>query len=277
MNELSLFNDSISGAQSTDKEQSVKALSSSNNLNNGSVEVCDAELDLADFKYDFHTGNPAVYVSSYHRYNCGNLDGMWVDLTLCGDYDEFMQVCRQVVWDEQDPEFMFQDMENWPEAWYDEGSLSEDTFERIQEFAALDEDEQEAFESSEAQQPGKSYQAIPKRVPRVRTVNTEGQMVAPVLRTRGNPGHPALGRSSARRAWPRLAPVCRGPGRAALPPGHRLPSPSSSGAPVSLPWHPWAREPCSLRRGCGRGTRPAPARIHIGGDPRRGSPPGVFR
>ena len=34
MNELSLFNDSISGAQSTDKEQSVKALSSSNNLNN---------------------------------------------------------------------------------------------------------------------------------------------------------------------------------------------------------------------------------------------------
>jgi len=30
-------------------------------------------------------------------------------------------------------------------------------------------------------------------------------MVAPVLRTRGNPGHPALGRSSARRAWPRYA------------------------------------------------------------------------
>lgn len=148
MNELSLFNDSISGAQSTDKEQSVKALSSSNNLNNNvEVEVCDAELDLADFKYDFHTGNPAVYVSSYHRYNCWNLDGMWVDLTLCGDYDEFMQVCRQVVWDEEDPEFMFQDMENWPEAWYDEGSLSEDTFERIQEFAALDEDEQEAFEA----------------------------------------------------------------------------------------------------------------------------------
>ena len=131
MNELSLFNDSISGAQSTDKEQSVKALSSSNTIsgaqstdkeqsvkalsssnNLNDVEVCDAELDLADFKYDFHTGNPAVYVSSYHRYNCGNLDGMWIDLTLCGDYDEFMLVCWQVVWNEEDPEFMFQDYEN---------------------------------------------------------------------------------------------------------------------------------------------------------------------
>ena len=122
MNELSLFNDSISGAQSTDKEQSVKALSSSNNLN-------------------------AVYVSSYHRYNCGNLDGMWIDLTLCGDYDEFMLVCWQVVWNEEDPEFMFQDYENFPEQWYNEGSLSEETFERIMEFADLDEDEQEAFEA----------------------------------------------------------------------------------------------------------------------------------
>ena len=88
-----------------------------------------------------------MYVSSYHRYNCGNLDGMWVDLTLCGDYDEFLQVCRLIVADEADPEFMFQDYENFPEAWYDEGSLSEDTFDRIQEFAALDEDEQEAFEA----------------------------------------------------------------------------------------------------------------------------------
>ena len=72
---------------------------------------------------------------------------MGVDLTLCGDYDEFLQVCRLIVADETDPEYMFQDFENFPEAWYDEGSLSEDTFERIQEFAALDEDEQEAFEA----------------------------------------------------------------------------------------------------------------------------------
>ena len=43
MNELSLFSESMNGAQSTDMEQSVKALSSSNNLNN--VEVSCDEVD----------------------------------------------------------------------------------------------------------------------------------------------------------------------------------------------------------------------------------------
>ena len=136
-------------------------------------------------------------------------------------------------------------------------------------------DEHEAFESLEAQQPGKSYQAIPKRVPRVRTVNTEGQMVAPVLRTRGNPGHPALGRSSARRAWPRA--LCRGPGKggasarpqASLPVQQRCPG-LSAVAPVGAGT---VLTPTRVRPR----HAPCPARIHIGGDPRRGSPPGVFR
>ena len=46
MNELSLFSESMNGAQSTDMEQSVKALSSSNNLNN--VEV-DGAYIIVDF------------------------------------------------------------------------------------------------------------------------------------------------------------------------------------------------------------------------------------
>lgn len=145
MSNNSLSFEFASGADSTQvQEQVVKSCSSSSsNLK----EVCEAELDLADFKFDYRTDNPAVYVSSYHRYSCGNLDGMWVDLSLCADYDEFMQVCRLIVFDEEDPEFMFQDMQNWPDSWYDEGSLSEDTFERIQEFAELDEDEREAYEA----------------------------------------------------------------------------------------------------------------------------------
>ena len=98
MSNNSLSFEFASGADSTQvQEQVVKSCSSSSsNLNNASkrvkaelalslpsgsikgvaneVEVCEAELDLADFKFDYRTGNPAVYVSSYHRYSCGNLD-----------------------------------------------------------------------------------------------------------------------------------------------------------------------------------------------------------
>ena len=84
MNELSLFSESMNGAQSTDMEQSVKALSSSNNLNN--VEVsCDEvdEIDLADFKHDYRTGEPALYVGTYAKYNNGDLSGMWISIARC--------------------------------------------------------------------------------------------------------------------------------------------------------------------------------------------------
>ena len=94
MNELSLFSESMNGAQSTDMEQSVKALSSSNNLNN--VEVsCDEvdEIDLADFKHDYRTGEPALYVGTYAKYNNGDLSGMWISIARCYDYEEFMKVC----------------------------------------------------------------------------------------------------------------------------------------------------------------------------------------
>ena len=148
MNNATLFPELVNAVESTSSQEQVcKGFSSSSSNLENNVEVCEAELDLSDFKYDYHTGNPAVYVSSYHRYSCGILDGMWVDLSLCGDYDEFMQVCRQIVFDEEDPEFMFSDYENFPDSWYDEGSLSENTFERIQEFAELDDDEREAYEA----------------------------------------------------------------------------------------------------------------------------------
>ena len=152
MNELTLFNETMDGAQSTSDEQRVKALSSSNDLNNANnvVEVCDDEfedIDLEDFKYDYRTDNPAVYVGSYKKYNNGLLDGMWVDLTLCADYDEFMRVCHCIHRDEgEDVEFMFQDMQNFPDSWYDESSLDEETFDRIIEFAEMDEDDRKAFE-----------------------------------------------------------------------------------------------------------------------------------
>ena len=95
----------------------------------------------------YDQAKPAVYVGTYHKYNCGSLYGMWVDITTFDEYEEFCDFCRRLHRDENDPEFMVQDFEYYPESWYHEGGLpSEKEFERINEFAALDEDKKEAYE-----------------------------------------------------------------------------------------------------------------------------------
>ena len=149
MSTKSLSINSASGADSTQaQEQVVKSFSSSSsNLNNVEVDDEVEEFDLDDYKYDYHTGNPAVYVGTYHKYNCGSIFGMWLDLTTFADYDEFCAVCRFLHRDEADPELMCQDYENFPEIWYSEDIMSEDMFDLIQEFAELDEDEREAYEA----------------------------------------------------------------------------------------------------------------------------------
>ena len=132
----------VSGADCTQVQEQVKGFSSSSsNLND--VE----EFDLDDFKYDYHTGNPAGYVGTYHKDNCGSIFGMWLDLTTFADYDEFLAVCAYLHRDEADPEFMAQDYENFPDEWYTEGFMSRDEFDKIQEFAELDDDDREAFQA----------------------------------------------------------------------------------------------------------------------------------
>ena len=54
-------------------------------------------------------GNPSVYCGTYRKYNNGSLFGLWLDITKFNDYDEFIDVCRQLHADEEDPELMFQD------------------------------------------------------------------------------------------------------------------------------------------------------------------------
>ncbi|NCH73591.1 antirestriction protein ArdA [Cronobacter dublinensis] len=57
------------------------------------------------------TTTPAVYVGTYHKYNCGSIYGQWFDLTDFDDEDEFQEACRALHANESDPEFMFQDWE----------------------------------------------------------------------------------------------------------------------------------------------------------------------
>ena len=104
------------------------------------------KMSVEDYMADYKLGHPSVYVGTYRKYNEGSLFGMWVDLVKCGDYDTFMEVCHNLHADEEDPELMYQDYECFPKAWYSESGIDEDTFDKIIEYAELDEDDREAFE-----------------------------------------------------------------------------------------------------------------------------------
>ena len=95
----------------------------------------------------YENSNPAVYCGTYAKYNNGSLYGMWIDLSTFDTYEDFMTFCHRLHADEHDPELMFQDYEHYPSAWYYEGGMSKETFNKIKEFASLDEEKREAYEA----------------------------------------------------------------------------------------------------------------------------------
>lgn len=66
---------------------------------------------------------PAVYVGTYHQYNCGSIFGKWFDLTDFDDEDAFYDACRTLHAGEEDPELMFQDWEGIPSQFASESSV----------------------------------------------------------------------------------------------------------------------------------------------------------
>lgn len=82
-------------------------------------------------------GEPSLYVGTYGKYNDGSLCGLWIDLTSFDDYNEFINFCRAIHSDEEDPELMAQDYENFPRQWYHEGFMSREDFDNIQEYWEL--------------------------------------------------------------------------------------------------------------------------------------------
>lgn len=97
-------------------------------------------------RLDVEKENPAIYLGTYYKYNCGSLFGHWIDLTTFDDYEDFCDYCRRLHWDEEDPEFMVQDYMNYPESLYHESGLpTEEEFDRIKEYAELDARDQEAY------------------------------------------------------------------------------------------------------------------------------------
>lgn len=86
--------------------------------------------------------SPRLYVGTYAKYNSGSIKGEWLDLDDYSDRDSFIEACRELHSDEDDPELMFQDYEGFPSAWYSESSAPPDV---LWEWLELDDKERLAF------------------------------------------------------------------------------------------------------------------------------------
>lgn len=86
---------------------------------------------------------PRIYVGTYAKYNAGSLKGAWLNLSDYTNRDAFLEACAELHADEADPEFMFQDFEGFPRAWYCESSAPPDAL--WEEWLDLSESEQAAF------------------------------------------------------------------------------------------------------------------------------------
>ena len=85
----------------------------------------------------------SVYVGTYQKYNNGSIGGAWVDLTKFRDEDGFLTHCKALHKDEEDPELMFQDFEEFPKRYYSESYINSDLW----EWLALDNNEKDILEA----------------------------------------------------------------------------------------------------------------------------------
>lgn len=87
-----------------------------------------------------------VYCGTYKKYNDGSLCGMWIDLEAFSDAEDFFEVCRALHDDEDDPEFMFQDYQGFPEEFYHE-SMSADDVQKIIDYLQLNDDDRDLLDA----------------------------------------------------------------------------------------------------------------------------------
>ena len=83
--------------------------------------------------------SPALYCGTYGKYNSGNLCGMWVNVSTFGSYEDFINFCKAIHADENDPELMYQDFANIPDSLYHE-SMGAEEFENILKYCDLCDD-----------------------------------------------------------------------------------------------------------------------------------------
>lgn len=83
-----------------------------------------------------------VYISTWKKYNEGNLYGQWIDLNKINTYADFLTKCAEIHKDESDPEFMIQDTDNMPDGLNCGEWMSEQDFKDIKKVLKVDQSEQ---------------------------------------------------------------------------------------------------------------------------------------
>lgn len=91
---------------------------------------------ISKHEWKHESDSPALYCGTYGKYNSGNFNGMWVNVSTFDDYEDFVNFCKAIHADEEEPELMYQDYENMPGSLYHE-SMGEKGFEKIMEYCEL--------------------------------------------------------------------------------------------------------------------------------------------
>lgn len=92
-----------------------------------------------------NTIDAALYVGTYNKYNNGSIAGKWVKLSQFSDAAKFLEYCAELHNDEEDPEFMYQDFEGFPDSFYSEAMLESD-LQKLFDFIDLSDDDREMLE-----------------------------------------------------------------------------------------------------------------------------------
>lgn len=102
---------------------------------------------IAESKTILNENSPRVYVGTYKKYSEGDLSGQWLDLEDYSDHDEFMEAASEVHSDESDPEFMFQDIDDFKglRAFYTESSIDPDYWQFLEETSDWDDEKRDVF------------------------------------------------------------------------------------------------------------------------------------
>ena len=72
--------------------------------------------------------NTKVYVGTYGKYNSGKFSGGWLSLSSYHNQEEFLEACKALHPDEDDPEFMFMDTEGPTLGMVEESSIDPELF-----------------------------------------------------------------------------------------------------------------------------------------------------
>ena len=91
---------------------------------------------ISKHEWKHESDSPALYCGTYGKYNEGNFNGMWVNVSTFGSYEDFINFCKAIHADEEYPEFMYQDFENMPDSLYHE-SMGAEEFENILKYCEL--------------------------------------------------------------------------------------------------------------------------------------------